>query len=116
MSTFNPQQRLLLSAEYLLDINPLKKYELLFDNLDCSPLKGHTHNAKGRPPVLKPGLLRALIYKNLKPLPTLYDLAVDLVDNPSIALKCNLDPPSPDFRTFSPIQNQNSNKITMSLT
>ena len=47
MSTFNPQQRLLLSAEYLLDINPLKKYELLFDNLDCSPLKGHTHNAKG---------------------------------------------------------------------
>ena len=65
MSTFNPQQRLLLSAEYLLDINPLKKYELLFDNLDCSPLKGHPHHAKGRPPVPKSGLLRALIYKNL---------------------------------------------------
>lgn len=94
MSTFNPQQRLLLSAEYLLDINPLKKYELLFDNLDCSPLKGHIHHVKGRPPVPKAGLLRALIYKNLKPLPTLYDLVVDLVDNPSIALKCNLDPPS----------------------
>ena len=51
MSTFNPQQRLLLSAEYLLDINPLKKYELLFDNLDYSPLKGHTHHVKGRPPL-----------------------------------------------------------------
>ena len=97
MSTFNPQQRLLLSAEYLLDINPLKKYELLFDNLDCSPLKRHTQHAKGRPPVPKPGLLRALIYKNLKPLPTLYDLTVDLVDNLSIALKCNLDLPSHPF-------------------
>jgi len=92
MSTFNPQQRLLLSAEYLLDINPLKKYKLLFDNLDCSPFKRHTQHAKGRPSVPQPGLLRALIYKNLKPLPTLYDLAVDLVDNPSITLKCNLAP------------------------
>jgi hypothetical protein len=38
-------------------------------------------------------LLRSLIYKNLKPLPTLYDLAVELVDNPAIALKCDLNPP-----------------------
>lgn len=82
MSTFNSQLRLLLSAAYLLDINPLKKYELLFDNLGCSPLKGYTHHAKGKPPIPKPGFLRVLIYKNLKLLPTLYDLAVYLVDNP----------------------------------
>jgi hypothetical protein len=37
MTTFNPQQKILFSAEYLLDIHPLKKYELLFDNLNCSP-------------------------------------------------------------------------------
>lgn len=100
MSTFNPQQRLLLSAEYLLDINPLKKYELLFDNLDCSPLKDPPPYQRKAVP--KPGLLRALVYKNLKPLPTLYDLAVDLVDNPSIVLKCNLAPPSQSLSYLLP--------------
>jgi len=89
----DPQQKILLSAEYLLDINPLKKYELLFDNLECSPLKT-TLCREGRPPVPKTALLKALIYKNLKPLPTLFDLAVDLIDNPSAALKCGLNPSS----------------------
>lgn len=92
MTTFNPQQRILLSAEYLLDINPLKKYELLFDHLNCSPIE-KLLPLKGRPPVSKSGILRALIYKNLKPLPTLYDLAIDLIDNPSISYKCGLNPP-----------------------
>jgi len=90
---FNPNQKILLSAEYLLDINPLKKYEILFDNLDCSPLETNLHK-EGRPPVPKSALLKALIYKNLKPLPTLFDLAVDLIDNPSAALKCGLNPSS----------------------
>ncbi len=90
---FNPKQKILLSAEYLLDINPLKKYEILFDNLDCSRLETNLYN-EGRPPVPKSALLKALIYKNLKPLPTLLDLAVDLIDNPSAALKCGLNPSS----------------------
>jgi len=94
MKTFNPRQRLLLSAEYLLDINPLKKYQILFNNLDCFPLESPNLSRGGRPPVSKSALLRALIYKNLKPLPTLYDLAVDLIDNPSICLKCGLQPSS----------------------
>lgn len=89
--SFNPQQKILFSAEYLLDVNPLKKYEALFDRLDCSPIERPSNT--GRPPVSKAGLLRALIYKNLKPLPTLYDLAVELVDNPGICLKCGLNPP-----------------------
>jgi len=96
MSTFNPQQKILFSAEYLLDLNPLRKYELLFDYLNCSPIEKPL--SEGRPPVSKSGLLRTLIYKNLKPLPTLYDLAVDLVDNPGLSLKCGLTPsqhPSP---------------------
>lgn len=90
---FNPKQKILLSAEYLLDINPLKKYEILFDNLVCSRLEINLHKA-GRPPVPKSALLKALIYKNLKPLPTLLDLSVDLIDNPSAALKCGLNPSS----------------------
>jgi hypothetical protein len=91
MTTFNPQQKILFSAEYLLDIHPLKKYELLFDNLNSSPLEKPL--SEGRPPVSKSGLLRALVYKNLKPLPTLYDLAVELVDNPALSLKFGLNPP-----------------------
>lgn len=90
MKSFNPQQKLLFSAEYLFDINPLKKYQILFDNLNCSPLDSIATSREGRPSILKSALLRALIYKNIKPLPTLYDLAVDLIDNPSISLKCNL--------------------------
>ena len=95
MTRINPNQSLLLSAEYLFDINPLKKFEVLFSNLDSSPLYPTTPSTGGRPSVSKDGLLRALIYKNLKGLPTLYDLGVDLVDNPSICLKCGLPNISP---------------------
>jgi hypothetical protein len=79
MSTFNPQQKILFSAEYLLDLNPLKKYELLFDHLHCSPIEKPL--SEGKLPFSKSGLLRSLVYKNLKPLPTLCDLPVELVDN-----------------------------------
>lgn len=91
MNTFNPKQRLLLSPEYLFDVNPLEKYKLLFDNLDCSQLK---INTMGRPAIPKDGLLRALIYKNLQTLPTLYDLAVNLYNNPNLCLTCGLKPSS----------------------
>jgi hypothetical protein len=91
MPTFNPQQKILFTAEYLFDLNPLKKYELLFNHLNCSPIEKNL--SEGRPPVSKSGLLRSLIYKTLKPLPTLYDLAVELADNPGLSLKCGLHPP-----------------------
>lgn len=90
MSNINPNQKLLLSAEYLLDVNSLKKYEILFSNLDCTSIESSFSTATGRPSILPSGLLKALIYKNLKPLPHLYDLAVDLIDNPSLAIKCGL--------------------------
>jgi len=90
MAILNPGQRLLLSAEYLLDINPLKRFETLFSYLDGSALTSLSVSKRGRPSLSQAGLLKALIYKNLKPLPTLYDLGVDLVDNPSITIKCGL--------------------------
>ncbi|MGQ9619347.1 MAG: transposase [Candidatus Aminicenantia bacterium] len=91
MKSFNPDQKLLLSAENLFDINPLKKYQILFSNLDPSPLENANQLGPGRPHISKPALLKAFISKNLKPFPTLYDLSVDLIDNPSIALKCGLE-------------------------
>jgi len=91
MKSFNPDQNLLLSAENLFDINPLKKYQILFSNLDSSSLENAHQHKPGRPHVSKPALLKALIYKNLKPLPILYVLSVDLINNPSIALKCGLE-------------------------
>lgn len=90
MPNINPNQRLLLSAEYLLDVNPLKKYEILFSNLNCTPIESLTSYRTGRIPTSQSGLLKALIYKNLKPIPHLYDLAVDVIDNPSLAIKCGL--------------------------
>jgi len=90
MPVINPNQRLLLSAEYLLDINPLKKYEILFSNLNCNPLEHLSFLKEGRPPISPSGILKALIYKNLKPLPTLFDLSVELIDNPSATIKCGL--------------------------
>lgn len=46
----------------------------------------------GRPPVSKEALLSALIYKNVKQLPTLFDLASSLVDNPRLATIFGLPP------------------------
>jgi len=91
MSGIERRQTIWLSAEHLFDLNPLRKYELLFDNLDASPLDHH-HRGPGRDLVPRSALLRALIYKSLKPLPTLSDLVLELTDNPSIAIKCGLDP------------------------
>jgi hypothetical protein len=81
MSGINRSQKFLLSAEYLFDINPLKKYQVLFDHLDTSPLNDRP-SGPGRHAVSKPALLRALIYKCLKPLPTL--LADSVYDSEDI--------------------------------
>jgi hypothetical protein len=91
MQSINPYQIDLFSLEHLADINPLKKYEILFQYLP-SHLIDTSVPTVGRPAVSKAALLKALIYKNLKPLPTLFDTAVELIDNPSIALRCGLLP------------------------
>jgi len=107
MSALNRSQKLLLSAEHLFDINPLKKYQILFDNLNTSAL-----NEKPRQPVPKPALLRDLIYKCLKPLPALSDLTPELADNPSITLKCGLDPSCvPPVERFSSFLRDTDNDI-----
>lgn len=91
MNSINPSQVDLLSLEHLADVNPLKKYDILFQHLPTHLIESSV-SSSGRPPVSKAALLKALIYKNLKPLPTLFDTAVDLIDNPSIAMRCGLLP------------------------
>ena len=92
MTPYNPKQPYLLSPEAVFGLKPLRKYELLFEALEpclvgCFPLP-----TRGRRPVSKQALLNALIYKNVKQLPTLFDLASTLVDNPSLATTSGLQP------------------------
>jgi len=111
MAVVNRSQKLLLSAEHLFDINPLKKYQVLFDNLNTSAFN-EKPKQPGRHPVPRSALLRALIYKCLKPLPTLSDLVMELADNPSVALKCGLDPSCvPPVERFSCLLRDTDNNI-----
>jgi hypothetical protein len=92
MTPYNPKQRYLISPEAVFGLKPLRKYELLFDTLEPCLGGSFTPKTRGRPPASKQALLNALIYKNLKQLPTLFDLASTLIDNSSLATTCGLQP------------------------
>lgn len=64
------------------DLSPQIRYEKLFSNLLTFP----QHSPKrGRPPFSKESLLKALIYRNLRGLPSLSELAFELRNNPIMA-------------------------------
>jgi len=107
------QQKLLFSLEHLFDINPLKNYELLFNNLDSRHLISKPHPQGGRRPYHPASLLRALIYKNLCGLINLSDLADDISNNPSVALKCGFDilKPLPSVERLSNFLGQTPNEL-----
>ena len=65
------------------DIPPLFQYEKLFSHLKYVPRDNQSK--RGRPPYSKASLLRALVYKNLRSLPTLSDLSFELGNNPVMA-------------------------------
>lgn len=69
-------QSLLLSLESFLDVNPLENFKILFGNLDASHLD--IHSSTGRKPFSRQSLLRAIIFKNLKGVPTLTELVTEL--------------------------------------
>lgn len=104
------QQTLLLSLESFLDVNPLKNFKILFDNLDASHLD--IRPSPGRKPFSRQSLLRALIFKNLKGLPTLTELVNELKDNPSAAIRCgfNILKPLPSVERFSSFLKNMSNR------
>jgi len=92
MTPYNPKQRYLIAPEAVFGLNPLRKYELLFETLEPCCARCFPSKTRGRPPVSKEALLNALIYKNLKQLPTLFDLASALIDHPRFAATCGLPP------------------------
>jgi hypothetical protein len=55
MARINRNQKIFLSAEYLFNINPLEKYQILFDHLNTSALNEH-HQGSGRHQVPKTAL------------------------------------------------------------
>lgn len=107
------RQKLLYSLEHLFDINPLKNYELLFNNLDSCGLISKPRPKGGRSPYHPAHLLRALIYKNLRGLTNLSDLVDDISNNPSVALKCGFDilKPLPSVERFSRFLDQTPNEL-----
>jgi len=95
------KQNILFSISDYLDIKPLKNFHLLFDNLKNMQLN---HSPRtGRKPFQKEAMLNALIFKNLKSIPTLTELKRELIDNPSAALCCGFDirKPLPSVERFS---------------
>ncbi len=73
-------QKILFNPEEIFK-EPLKKYEMFFSLLDLSCLEPIKH--LGRRSVSRAALMRALIFKNLRSLPTLSDLVAELDERPS---------------------------------
>lgn len=94
-------QSFFFSVESLLDIHPLENFRVLFNSINDSDLnKKHT---TGRKPFNRQAILRAIIFKNLKSIPTLTELCYALRDNPSAAIRCGFDitKPLPSIERFS---------------
>jgi hypothetical protein len=79
---------------------PRARYEKLFENLPPLP---DLSKATGRPPFSRDAILRALIYKNLRGLPSLTDLVFELENNPVMAEVLGFRPgrPAPSKERFS---------------
>jgi len=83
------RQKLLFHPE-VFSKDRLKKFELFFDTLNLrTPQKPIS---KGRRPTDKMSIIRALIFRNLRGLPTLTDLVVELLERPSLAHILGFDP------------------------
>lgn len=94
-------QPFLFSIESLLDIHPLENFRILFNNLNDNHL--NKPYSTGRKPFDRKAILRAIIFKNLKSIPTLSELSTALRENPSAALRCGFDitKPTPSVERFS---------------
>ncbi len=76
-------QKILFNPEEIFK-EPLKKYEMFFSLLNLSYLKPVKH--LGRTAINRAALTRALIFKNLRSLPTLSDLVTELDELPGLSL------------------------------
>jgi hypothetical protein len=97
---FLPQKLLFTPEE--LNAHWLKKYDLLFSSINTSPLDESTYH-RGRFPCSRPALLRTFVYKNIRCLPSLTELFIELNEHSNISATCGLDPSKaiPSVERFS---------------
>jgi hypothetical protein len=106
MPQFNPNQSLLFKPKEIVNVPPLKRYEILFLYLDlsCIPAPHIAGSSVGRPQILPSALIKALVYKNLCSIPTLSDLVATLFENLDLshmlAFNINSLPPVERFSSF----------------
>lgn len=99
------QPNLLLTKE--LSKNYIQKFELLFSLLKLS---SDRPNLKRRPPHPKYALLNALIYKNLRSIPTLSELTSEIKNYPQVAQVCGFGS-FPSTERFSSFLKDTPNQI-----
>lgn len=103
------RQRLLFHPE-ALSKDRLKKFEIFFDILDLQAIE--RSRTRGRNPVNKANILRALIFKNLRGLPTLSDLVTELLERPSLAYILGFEPGIiPPVERFSHFLRKENNRL-----
>lgn len=89
MSHFDPNQKILLSAEYLFDVKSFSEFETLFSYL---PSIIEENQITGRPKTQPSSLLRSFIYRSSSGINNLSELRRILSNNPSLCLRCGFDP------------------------
>lgn len=104
MSKFNPDQSLLFKPKEIVNVPPLKRYEILLSYLDLSCIPEKNFSTVGRPQTLPSALIKALVYKNLRSIPTLSDLVATLSENLELShmlgFNINSLPPVERFSSF----------------
>lgn len=103
------QQNLLLTKQ--LSKNYIEKFELLFSLLKFP--KEHS-KPKRRPPHPKYALLNALIYKNLRSIPTLLELTYEIKNYPQVAQVCGFNS-FPSTERFSSFLKDTSNQTLQTI-
>lgn len=103
------QQNLLLTKQ--LSKNYIEKFELLFSLLKFP--KEHS-KPKRRPPHPKYALLNALIYKNLRSIPTLLELTYEIKNYPQVAQVCGFNS-FPSIERFSSFLKDTPNQILQTI-
>jgi hypothetical protein len=95
-------------------LNPRVKYDLLFEHLPSISAK---ENNRGRPPFSRDALLKALVYKALRRLKTLTDLAFELKNNPIISQAMGFNPyeSPPSIERFSQFLRQTPHPLLQSV-
>jgi hypothetical protein len=103
MSKFVREKLLFYPAKFSL-------YESIFEHLDLSALKERLP-ATGRRPFCRQAICRALIYKNLKAIKTLSELAFELSTNLGIAYILGFDKQAPSRHRFEEFLHKTPNQL-----